>query len=68
MELCTSKKNMRREFICKSVEIVIEELATNGIYPSRRKIEECLPKGIILKEHSVKKIWKYKINKINLEN
>jgi hypothetical protein len=48
----------KRDYVYNLVRNTVEEIASEGIYPSRRQVEARLPKNIILKDFTAKEAWK----------
>ncbi|MCZ8494038.1 TniQ family protein [Priestia megaterium] len=61
--------NLRRIELSQQVKQAIYKLKSEDIYPSRRKVEEFLGKPGLLREQSIKLLWKAEVHKqgVNIE-
>ncbi|MEH6913937.1 TniQ family protein, partial [Priestia megaterium] len=56
------RANLRRTELSRQVKQAIHKLKSEDIYPSRRKVEEFLDKPGLLREQSIKIIWKAEVH------
>ncbi|MBE7096921.1 TniQ family protein [Bacillus cereus] len=54
--------NLRKKELSKQVRQAIYKLQSEGIYPSRRKVEGFLEKPGLLREQSIKLVWKAEVH------
>ncbi|WP_242143904.1 MULTISPECIES: TniQ family protein [unclassified Bacillus cereus group] len=53
------KKSLKRkETVASRVQVAVEELMRNDIYPSRRSVEKRLGKPAVLREKYIQQVWK----------
>lgn len=62
------KRKTRIDASCKLVREATISLLDQGIYPSRRKVENILPPAISLRERGLKKTWKETLFEFNVKN
>ncbi|MBR9663159.1 helix-turn-helix domain-containing protein [Bacillus cereus] len=58
---CEKQSFKRRKMLTSHVQIAVEELTRNGIYPSRRSVEKYLGKSGVLRESYIQQVWKESI-------
>ncbi|PEX11646.1 hypothetical protein CN451_08225 [Priestia megaterium] len=59
---CNSQAELRQDKISLQVKEAISKLKGEGIYPSRRKVEELLGKPGLLREQRIKQLWKEEVH------
>lgn len=55
---CEKQSLERKETVASRVQVAVEELIRNDIYPSRRSVEKRLGKSAVLREKYIQKVWK----------
>lgn len=55
---CEKQSLERKEMVASRVQVAVEELMRNDIYPSRRSVEKCLGKSAVLREKYIQQVWK----------
>ncbi|MGF2621034.1 TniQ family protein [Bacillus cereus] len=57
-EYCEKQSLERKETVASRVQVAVEELIRNDIYPSRRSVEKRLGKSAVLREKYIQQVWK----------
>ncbi|WP_324659240.1 TniQ family protein [Bacillus cereus] len=60
---CGNQSFERKEMLTSRVQIAVEGLTRDGIYPSRRSVEKYLGKSGVLREERIQQVWKESIYK-----
>ncbi|MDR4191479.1 TniQ family protein [Bacillus cereus] len=55
---CEKQSLERKETVASCVQVAVEELMRNDIYPSRRSVEKRLGKPAVLREKYIQQVWK----------
>ncbi|MEW9181127.1 TniQ family protein [Bacillus mycoides] len=55
---CEKQSLERKETVASLVQVAVEELIRNDIYPSRRSVEKRLGKSAVLREKYIQQVWK----------
>lgn len=55
---CEKQSLERKETVASRVQVAVEELMRNDIYPSRRSVEKRLGKSAVLREKYIQQVWK----------
>ncbi|MCU5184259.1 TniQ family protein [Bacillus cereus] len=55
---CEKQSLERKEMLASRVQVAVEELMRNDIYPSRRSVEKFLGESAVLREKYIQQVWK----------
>lgn len=62
-----ARSHDRNEFVKKQVVNAVNILNRQGIYPSRRKVEELLKMPGVVKARAIQLVWKHEKEKLKQE-